>query len=153
MKAWLTVLFLLLAAPAFAIGVDETPLDDPAKEELARELMKDLRCLVCQNQSIEDSDADMAADLRTVIREQVAAGKSEAEIRTFMVDRYGDWILMQPPFNIKTLALWIAPLVMVLIGMGIVVAMVRRRKAEVDEETPLSEADRVLLNQLQDGDR
>src|SRR5690606_34587623 len=104
----LILALLLFAAPALAIGVDE-PLPDPAQEQRAREISKSLRCLVCQNQSIEDSNATLAKDLRRIVRERVQAGDSDDQVREYLVARYGDWVLLKPPFNVRTAALWIGP--------------------------------------------
>ncbi|MAD38419.1 MAG: cytochrome c-type biogenesis protein CcmH [Tistrella sp.] len=106
----------------------EVPLADPAEERRAREISKELRCLVCQNQSIEDSNAELARDLRQVVREQVAAGRSRDDILTFMVDRYGDWILMRPPVKSTTYLLWGAPALALLIGAAIAIGFIRRQR-------------------------
>ncbi|WP_372003457.1 cytochrome c-type biogenesis protein CcmH [Tistrella mobilis] len=106
----------------------EIPLADPAEERRAREISKELRCLVCQNQSIEDSNAELARDLRQVVREQVAAGRSRDDILTFMVDRYGDWILMRPPVKSTTYLLWAAPAVALLVGAAIAIGFIRRQR-------------------------
>jgi len=143
----LILILVLLAGPAFAVGADEAMLPDPAQEARARELMKDLRCLVCQNQSIEDSNADMARDLRHVVRERVAAGDSNEEVRAYLVDRFGDWILMKPPFNARTALLWLAPILLLLITGLAVLAYLRRQRA-VAEATPLSDAEEARLAAL-----
>jgi len=111
---------LVMAVPAAAVGVDAEQLADPAKEAEARAIMKDLRCLVCQNQSIEDSNADLARDLRAIVREHVAAGEDAGQIKAYLVARYGDWILLKPPLEGATLMLWIAPVL--LLGIGGVLA-------------------------------
>lgn len=144
----LTLIFCLVSAPVMAIGVDETPLPDPAQEERARDLMEDLRCLVCQNQSVEESDADMAKDIRVIVRERIAAGDSDAEVRTFMTDRYGDWILMKPPFKAGTALLWIGPFVLVLVG-GLAAWLFVRRQSRTAPE-PLSNDERARLDALLD---
>lgn len=117
MRYWLA-LFLLLAAPVWALDTDRLP--DAGQEARARTLMSELRCLVCQNQSIAESDADLARDLRLVVREQVASGKSNDEIKAYLVARYGDWILLKPPFRLVTWLLWFAPL-LVLAGGGMII--------------------------------
>ena len=152
MRAFVMAMALLLAAPsAWAIGVDEAPLADAADENRARDLMEDLRCLVCQNQSVEESDADMARDIRIIVRERVAAGDSDEEIRTFMTDRYGDWILMKPPFKTETLLLWVGPFLLVLAGGIGVWVFVRRQAGEAP--APLSDAERNRLRQLLDDEQ
>lgn len=106
----------------------ETPLADPAEERRAREISKELRCLVCQNQSIEDSNAELARDLRQIVREQVAEGRSRNQILAFMVERYGDWVLMRPPVKSTTYLLWAAPALVLLAGAVIVIAFIRRQR-------------------------
>ncbi|WP_229707878.1 cytochrome c-type biogenesis protein CcmH [Tistrella bauzanensis] len=106
----------------------EAPLADPAEERRAREISKELRCLVCQNQSIEDSNAELARDLRQIVREQVAEGRSRDQILAFMVERYGDWVLMRPPVKPTTYLLWAAPALVLLAGAVIVIAFIRRQR-------------------------
>ena len=137
---------MMSGSPVFAIGVDETYLPDPAQEDRARDLMEELRCLVCQNQSVEESDADMARDIRMIVRERVAAGDSDAQVRAFMTERYGDWVLMKPPFKTETVLLWIGPFLLVLAG-GIGVWLFVRRQAR-DKPAPLSETERARLRDL-----
>jgi cytochrome c-type biogenesis protein CcmH len=136
------LLSLLLAPAALAIGVDENRLPDPAMEARARALMQELRCLVCQNQSISDSDAPLAADLRQIVRERLAAGDDEAQVKAFLVARYGDWVLLEPPLRAGTLLLWAGP-ALLLLGTGAWL-LLRHRRASVaplsaDEETALSD--------------
>jgi cytochrome c-type biogenesis protein CcmH len=128
MRVLILLLALLWSAPAFAVGADETMLSDPAQETRARQLMEDLRCLVCQNQSISDSNADLARDLRVVVRERIAAGDDDRQVRQFMVTRYGDWILMKPPFNLRTALLWLAPVLLLLAGGFGAWAFIRRQR-------------------------
>lgn len=103
------------APDASALTIDER-LEDPVLEQRAREISKNIRCLVCQNQSIEDSEAELAKDLRVVVRERVLAGDSNQQVEEFLTARYGDWVLLQPPFNKMTLALWVGPAVVLLLG-------------------------------------
>jgi len=122
----LALLALVVAAPAFAVQPDEM-LQDPAQEARARELSAQLRCLVCQNESIDDSDASLAKDIRLLIRERIGKGESNGEIRDFLVSRYGDFILLKPPFRLSTALLWFsAPLTFLLGGLGIWFASRRR---------------------------
>ena len=124
----LALLLALLAAPGPASGAVGDPaeqLPDPAQEERARGIGRELRCLVCQNQSIEDSDADLARDLRRIVREQVAAGQTDAEVTGFVHDRYGDFVLLRPPLQAATALLWATPAVALLGG----VLLIRRRGA------------------------
>ena len=111
---------------AVAIGANEA-LKDPAQETRARSLFKELRCLVCQNQSIDDSDADLARDLRIIVRERIHAGQSDREILDFLTARYGDFVLLKPPVKASTLALWLTPFALLLVGIGGIVIALRRR--------------------------
>ena len=144
---WLAI-FLLLAAPALAFSNDDR-LADPAQEQRAIELSRELRCLVCQNQSIEDSNADLARDLRRIVRERVQAGDSDAQILSYMTTRYGDWVLLKPPFNLRTIALWAAPAVLLLLAAGGVWFFYRRGGNRPSEAvTPLSADERARLDAL-----
>ncbi|TDI59560.1 MAG: cytochrome c-type biogenesis protein CcmH [Alphaproteobacteria bacterium] len=138
MKWLLPVLILVIALPVMASGVDENVLADPAKEAEARAIMEDLRCLVCQNQSIDDSNADMAADLRAVVRERVLAGDNAPQIYDYMVARYGDWILMRPPVNESTWVLWLMPAILIVLGLLVISVFLRRGRAQAQTVTPLS---------------
>lgn len=121
-------------------------LKDPAQEARARALFKEVRCLVCQNESIDDSEADLAADLRRVVRQQVAAGKSDAEIKRYLVDRYGEFALLKPAFSPGNAILWLTPFVLVL-GGGAVLILRARKPPETeaglspDEEARLKALD------------
>jgi cytochrome c-type biogenesis protein CcmH len=129
-------LALWLAATA-ALGADSAPdrvLEDPAQEARARALQTALRCVVCQGQSIADSNAPLAADMRNLIREQIAAGRSDDEIKSFLVARYGEFVLMEPPLRGDTLLLWFAPALLVLVGGGIIAVTVLRARRRADEE-------------------
>ncbi|MHB9880882.1 cytochrome c-type biogenesis protein [Pacificimonas sp. ICDLI1SI03] len=108
-------------------GFADAPLSDPAREEAAQSLMHELRCLVCQGQSIAESDAEMAADMRTLVRERIAAGEDPIEIRNYLVSRYGDWVTFSPPKRGPHLILWLAPLLL-LLGGGVLAARMFRRK-------------------------
>lgn len=113
--AGLMALGLLAATPGMAVLPDEI-LDDPALEARAREISKDIRCLVCQNQSIDDSNADLARDLRIIVRERLVAGDSNAEVKRYLVDRYGDYVLLTPPMALGTILLWVGPFAFVAFG-------------------------------------
>ncbi len=123
------------AAPAGAVNPDEM-LKDPALEERAREISKDLRCVVCQNQSIDDSDAELARDLRIIVRERLKAGDSNTEVVDYVVARYGDYVLLTPPFKSYTYALWFGPPVLFVIGIVAYFMYFRRRPDEVAEAPP-----------------
>lgn len=122
----LMALGLLAAPPAMAVLPDEM-LDDPALEARAREISKDIRCLVCQNESIDDSNADLARDLRIIVRERLVAGDSNAEVKQYLVDRYGEYVLLTPPMKLETLLLWGGPFVFVVIGVVAVLVWFRGR--------------------------
>ena len=138
MKALLVALaFSLALSGALAEPVPGT-LTDPAQEARARALQKELRCMVCQGESIDESNAPLAADLRQLVREHIKAGESDGEIKRYLVARYGDVILMKPPFDPSTYALWLTPLLVVFLGVGIAVIVVRRAAAmpQADGEPP-----------------
>jgi cytochrome c-type biogenesis protein CcmH len=119
-------------------------LPNPAQEARAREIFKDVRCLVCQNESIDDSQAELAHDLRQIVRQQVAAGRSDAQIKTFLTDRYGQFVLMTPSFDAGNLALWIGPFVVLGLGVALLLGRVRNRQADAE----LSQAERERLKRL-----
>jgi cytochrome c-type biogenesis protein CcmH len=143
--------FLLIPGPAYSIAVDETPLADAQAEAHAREIMKGIRCLVCQNQSIEDSNADLAKDLRQIVRERVAAGDGEKEVHEFLRARYGDWVLLRPPFRGRTLLLWIGPFLILALGATGLIVVSRRRIADSGPEH-LSAEEQRLLDELKGED-
>jgi cytochrome c-type biogenesis protein CcmH len=119
--------FGLMVPSAYALQPDEM-LDDPVLEQRARGISAGLRCLVCQNQSIDDSDAPLARDLRVLVRERLEAGDSDADVESFVVARYGDFVLLRPPVNAYTIILWVAPALVLFAGAtGIFVTMRRRR--------------------------
>jgi cytochrome c-type biogenesis protein CcmH len=139
MKRRLAILLFLAAVPARAVLPDEM-LKDPALEARAREISRDLRCVVCQNQSIDDSDAPLARDLRLVVREQLTLGKSNADTMDYIVQRYGHFVLLKPPVEPATWALWLGPFAVLLIGGGALAVMARRRAVPA-EAPPLTEAE------------
>lgn len=120
----LAAFFLVLAAFA------DAPLPDPAQEAEAQALMKELRCLVCQSQSIADSDAEMAADMRALVRERIADGEEPQEIRNYLIRRYGDWVTFSPPARGPHLILWLAPLLLILGGGLLAARLFRRNRPE-----------------------
>ena len=123
----LLLLAIWLAGPAVAIDT-EGPLPDPAMQARFEQITNELRCLVCQNQTIADSNAELAQDLRAKTREMLLAGASDTEIRTYMTDRYGDFVLYRPPLTARTAILWAAPFLLLLIG-GLAMFNVIRRRA------------------------
>lgn len=143
------LLLLLLSGPALAVQPDEQ-LSDPTLESRAREISAGLRCLVCQNQSIDDSDAPLARDLRLLVRERLKIGESDDAVRDYLVARYGDFILLKPPFEISTLILWLAPLAVLFLG-GLV-ALDRFRKAPSDDAA-LTPAEEVALSRIMQEER
>ena len=154
MKALFLGLVLCLAAvSAGAVNPDEM-LDDPALEARAREISKGLRCLVCQNQSIDDSDADLARDLRVLVRQRLVAGDSDGQVIDYVVSRYGDFVLMRPPFKATTYALWLGPALIAGLGVLAVVAFYRRRRAAGARRgtapPPLTEDEKRRLETLLD---
>ena len=143
MRKLLAILaFLVAVSPAFALTPDEQ-LKDPALEARARVISAQLRCLVCQNQSIDDSEAPLAKDLRTLVREQITAGKSDAQVLDYVVERYGQYVLLKPRFERETLILWGTPFAVLLIAGGAMI--LRRRRVQVAPETPLSDDEKRAL--------
>ncbi|MDH3512274.1 MAG: cytochrome c-type biogenesis protein CcmH [Gammaproteobacteria bacterium] len=129
MKSRLSALFAGLLLPTllvFGLAADE-PLADPAQQALYERLANEVRCLVCQNQTIADSNAPLAADLRREIRQKVLDGQSESEIKVFLTDRYGDFVLYRPRFGGPSLLLWLAPAVLLLFGIVVLWKIIRRR--------------------------
>ncbi|WP_029010337.1 cytochrome c-type biogenesis protein [Azospirillum halopraeferens] len=152
MRALLLAVMLAVAAavpaPVRAVQPDEV-LADPALEGRAREISRDLRCLVCQNQSIDDSNAPLARDLRVLVRERLEAGDSNTEVLAYVTNRYGDYVLLNPPFKATTLLLWVGPFVLLAIGAVTVAVYLRRRVAPGGGDTaPLSEDERRRLDAL-----
>ncbi|MEO5336821.1 MAG: cytochrome c-type biogenesis protein CcmH [Magnetospirillum sp. WYHS-4] len=152
----MTRLALLLAAllatlPAFAVEPNEI-LKDPALEHRARDVGQALRCVVCQNQSIDDSNAELARDMRILVRERILKGDSDRQVLDYMVSRYGDFVLLDPPFKATTYALWFGAPLIVLLGLGGVLLFYRRRNADgaeiPDEPAPLSAEEKRRLEAL-----
>ena len=153
LAAIMVVISLTLSVQSFAIGVDK-PLSDPALEARARAIHKQLRCLVCQNQAIDDSDADLARDLRALVRERLSLGETDQEVLKYVVGRYGDWVLLNPPFNTRTLALWIGPVVLLLFGGVFAVVIFRRQKYQPEvAPTDLTPDEHARLQALLDNER
>jgi cytochrome c-type biogenesis protein CcmH len=136
---FLSLLLALSAAPAFAIDI--TQFDDPAKQAQYQKLTHEFRCMQCLNTSIADSQVDLAADLRRDVRDLVNEGKSDDEIRKFMVDRYGEFILFRPLTNARNLWLWAGPIVFLVIGGIVAVRILRQRARLVDEDNEPIEGD------------
>ena len=137
-----------VTAPALAVMPDEV-LADPALEARARALSQELRCLVCQNQSIDDSAAPLARDLRIIVRERLSQGDSDAQVIDYLVTRYGNYVLLKPPLQADTLLLWLGPGIIVLIAGAVFATYVRRRPdAGGDAPPPLTDDERRELAAL-----
>jgi cytochrome c-type biogenesis protein CcmH len=153
-RALFAIVFLAFAAiigPAAAVTPDEV-LSDPALEARARTLSAELRCLVCQNQSIDDSEAPLAHDLRVLLRERIAAGDSDQAAVEFLVARYGEFILLKPRVNGHTLLLWVAPFAVLLIGGVAILFAVRRKRWAGPPPPDLSAAESEKLARIVDGE-
>ena len=143
----------LVVGPSLAFTPDE-PLGDPVLEARARALHEELRCMVCQGQSIGDSDAALARDMRAIVRERIAAGESDDAVRGFLTDRYGDYVLLDPPVKPETYALWFGPAAVFVAGAAIAFALLRRARASASGAgtAPLSAEERRRLDALLDDD-
>ena len=140
------ILFLGFSGAALAVQPDEV-LADKALEARARALSTELRCLVCQNQSIDDSNAPLARDLRLIVREKLVAGESEDAILAFLVARYGEFVLLKPRFTMATALLWLGPFLVLLAG-GIGIVLLARRRRVVENSAPLSADEQARLEAL-----
>ncbi len=151
MRFLLIPIFLMaLTLNSAAIGVDKKRLKDPVLEARAQQIMTQLRCLVCQNQSIVESDAGLAVDLRAIVREQVLAGQTDSQIIDFMTSRYGDWVLLKPPFKAATALLWLGPIFLLLIGGFFVFRYVRQKPVASTVEPLSPEEEKRLKHILRD---
>jgi cytochrome c-type biogenesis protein CcmH len=137
----------LFAAPTFAVEPDEV-LSDPVLESRARALSKTLRCMVCQNQSIDDSNAPLARDLRILVRERLKAGDSDAQVREYLVARYGEFVLLEPRVSRSTIVLWAAPGLVLVLGLLAIVLWIRRRAPAIPP--PLTNQEKQRLSRLTD---
>jgi cytochrome c-type biogenesis protein CcmH len=149
----LVIALLLVLAPlaAGAVQPDEV-LPDPAQEARARSITGELRCPVCQGETIDESNADIARDLRLLVRERIMAGDSDAAVRDFVVARYGEYVLLRPPFNTGNAALWLSGPVLLAVGGAIAFGFVRRRsRAPVPARPPLSPGEEARLRDLTRG--
>jgi cytochrome c-type biogenesis protein CcmH len=149
--AALGIALALVASPALAVKPDEQ-LADPAQEARALRLGKELRCVVCQNQSIDDSDATLARDLRLILRERIAAGDSDEEAVDFIVARYGSFVQLRPPLRADTLALWFGPLAVLLLG-GVGVAFYMRSRRPGVSSGALSPEEEAQVAEVLNSDR
>lgn len=142
---WFLLFTLLLLTPAYAVQPDEI-LADPKLEQRARDLSTGFRCLVCQNQSIDESDAPLAKDLRILIREHLTKGDSDAEIRDFVVARYGEFVLLKPRLTARTAMLWATPILIILAGF--IVILRRRKDSAFPAEAALSAEEQKALRDI-----
>lgn len=140
-------LSLLLSGSAWAVNPDEV-LENPVLESRARALSAGLRCMVCQNQSIDDSDAELARDLRLLVRERLQTGDSDDQVIDYIVARYGEYVLLKPRFDKKTLLLWGFPLIMLVGGVCFILFNRRKAHSSFEPPAPLSEAEKIHLDQL-----
>ena len=146
LRALALAMLLLCSGVALAVSPDEM-LSDPVLEQRARDLSAELRCLVCQNQSIDDSDADLAKDLRVLVRERLVAGDSDADVRQFLVDRYGEFVLLNPRVSLHTALLWFAAPALLLLGLIVLVVQTRTRRPPT-ASAPLSAEEQAALDAL-----
>jgi cytochrome c-type biogenesis protein CcmH len=145
----IAVLLLLAITPAAAVQPDEI-LKDPAAEARARQLSAGLRCLVCQNESIDDSSAPLARDLRLLVRERITAGDTDAQVKAFLVARYGEFVLLRPPFSARTAALYAAPFAALALG-GLLVWRLSRRRTAATAPSGLTSEEKARLERMLDG--
>lgn len=147
---WLLVTALMAGSAAYAVQPDEM-LSDPALEQRARQLSAELRCMVCQNQSIDDSDADLARDLRILVRHRLSAGDSDQQVLDYIVSRYGEFVLLKPRFSLRNAILWSVPAILLLAGGTFLVVSARARRRPAGE--PLTaEENEALARMLKDRD-
>ena len=142
----LVLTLILAAAPAFAVNPDEM-LSDPALEARARTLSAELRCMVCQNQSIDDSNADLAKDLRLLVRERITDGDSDEQVLNYILSRYGEFVLLKPRFSLRTLLLWGAPVLLILAG-GVSLIVFARKRAGKPTGSKLTAEEQARLAEL-----
>lgn len=148
----LAAAWLALPGASNAQVFENRSFEDPENARRYRDLIRELRCLVCQNQNLADSNAELAADLRQITYEMIRAGKSDAEIIDFMVSRYGDFVLYRPPFKPETILLWAGPFLFLAAGLWLLLARIRRRETAPVKADPLSGDDRSRLQRLLDED-
>ncbi len=148
-RSWIGALFavVVLATPALAVEPDEI-LADPALEARARHISSGLRCLVCQNQSIDDSNAPLARDLRLLVRERLKAGDSDGQVMRFIEDRYGEFVLLRPPFDARTLLLWLAPFLVLAGAIVVALRLFRTRTPPAAGVSALTGAEEARLQAI-----
>ena len=149
LHSFMLIAVLLAAAPAFAVLPGEM-LSDPSLEARARTLSRELRCMVCQNQSIDDSDAPLARDLRVLVRERLTKGDSDEQVIDFLVSRYGEFVLLKPTFEWHTAILWLTPLFALVAGAIAMLAAIRRRREGAPPPLPLNAEEERRLREVLD---
>jgi len=147
----LILVLMLLASPVWAVQPDEV-LDNPVLEERARDISAGLRCLVCRNESIDESNAELARDLRLLVRERLVAGDTNDEVVEYVVDRYGEYVLLRPTFTGSSIILWLLPLGMLTVGLILAATFIRRRAGTTTPaEAELSAEERARLDEIMRG--
>ncbi len=143
------LIVILLSLPFSLYAVDKNPIafETPEQEQQYSDLIEELRCVVCQNQSVGDSNAELAQDVRNLVREKIQAGETTEQITDFMVERYGDFVLYNPPLKTKTVVLWIGPIVLVLIAFLMLVYFIRRHANTTVTSPDLTDDERQKLTQ------
>jgi cytochrome c-type biogenesis protein CcmH len=144
--AFALLLIGTLATPAFAVNPDEV-LADPALEARARAISAELRCMVCQNQSIDDSNAELAKDLRVLVRDRLKAGDSDEQVMDYIVSRYGEFVLLKPRVGLNTVLLWGMPVFLLVVGGAVIVRQVSRRRRSASTQ-PLSDEEQKTLDEI-----
>ncbi len=139
--------FAAISSPAYAVQPDEV-MADTTKEARARALSLQLRCLVCQNQSIDDSDAPLARDLRVLVRERITAGDSDSDVMDYVVARYGDFVLLKPPFKLSTLVLWLSPILLLAAGIAMMRSSTRTRPLRDTDGSGLTAVEQKKLDEI-----
>lgn len=145
-RVLLALMFFLSAFPAFAVNPDEV-LSDPALEHRARQISAQLRCMVCQNQSIDDSNAELAKDLRVLVRQRLTDGDTDGQVIDYVVSRYGEFVLLNPRLSVKTIILWAMPVGLLIVGVLALVIFVRSRPARRPSEA-LTAEEKAKIDEL-----
>lgn len=143
------VFYLVLLTQVGAVMPDEV-LDDPALEKRAREISQQLRCLVCENETIDESNADLARDLRLLVRERLKSGESDAQVKDYIVERYGSYVLLRPPFKPSTWALWFGPVIILIGGLFLVYRKLAEKNSDTSRPNNLSAEEIQKLDKILD---
>jgi len=144
----ITFFLILLTLNTYAVDKNPIEFDNPEQEKRYQELIEELRCVVCQNQSVADSNAELAQDVRDLVRNQIREGQTDQQITNFMVDRYGDFVLYNPPFKAKTYVLWLGPLVLLLVGFFVLFYFIRRHAQTTATLVNLTDEERNKIKQV-----